>query len=387
MITTGFTYLAVIIFFASLIIVMEKKSTGKFFEYVPAIVVIYFVVMLLATFHLWEKTPDVTATYKAVKGGLLPAMIFLMLLRCDLRQIVKLGPQMLIGFFAASISIGIGFVVTFALFKGMYTADTWKAFAALAGSWMGGTGNMVAIQGALDVPDSSMGYTLLIDSIDYAIWVMILLGMVPFANKFNKWTKADSSVLDEVGEQLKQNDAAIRKTIEFSDMMLLLGMALFVSATSKYASGILPKTSFLTGTTWMVIIATVAGIGCAMTKIGKIPGSPEMSNMMLYTIVGLIASRANFAELTQAPLYILSGFVILAVHGVLITLIAKVFKLDLFTCGVASLANIGGVASAPILAASYGQALIPIGVLMAMMGYVIGTGGGLIVGKILSMLV
>ncbi|MCG8472669.1 MAG: DUF819 family protein [Desulfobacterales bacterium] len=387
MITTGFTYLAVIVFFASLIIVIEKNSSGKFFEYVPAIVVIYFVVMLLATFHLWEKTPDVTATYKAVKSGLLPAMIFLMLLRCDLRQIIKLGPQMLIGFFAASISIGIGFVVTFTLFKGMYTADTWKAFAALAGSWMGGTGNMVAIQGALDVPDSSMGYTLLIDSIDYAIWVMILLGMVPFANKFNRWTQADSSVLDQVGEQLKKNDAAIRKTIEFSDMMLLLGMALFVSAISKYASGILPKTSFLTGTTWMVIIATLAGVGCAMTKIGKLPGSPEMSNVMLYTIVGLIASRANFAELTQAPLYILSGFVILAIHGLLITLIAKFFKLDLFTCGVASLANIGGVASAPILAASYGQALIPIGVLMAMMGYVIGTGGGLVVGKILSILV
>ena len=140
-------------------------------------------------------------------------------------------------------------------------------------------------------------------------------------------------------------------------------------------------------TTWSVIIATLAGISLAMTPMGRMPGSGQISNVMLYTIVGLIASRANFAELTQAPLYIFSGFVILAVHGIILTLIAKIFKLDLFTCGVASLANIGGVASAPILAASYGQALIPIGVLMAMMGYIVGTGGGLLVGKILSLLV
>lgn len=386
MITNGFMYLAVIVFFASLVIVLEKKTNSKFFKYVPAIVVIYFSVMLLSTFKVWQKTDDVTSYYKAVKGNLLPAMIFLMLLKCDLRQIIKLGPKMLIGFFAASISIGVGFVVTYGLFKGMYTADTWKAFAALAGSWMGGTGNMAAIQGALNVPDASMGYTLLIDSIDYAIWVMILLALVPYSKIFDKWTKADSSVLAEISEQLSEEQGKIRTNVEFSDLMILIGASLFVSAMGQYFAGILPKTSFITGTTWTVIIATIAGVIMAMTKFGKIPGSAQISNVMLYTIVGLIASRANFAELGQAPLYIISGFVILLVHAVVMIIIAKIFKLDLFTCGIASLANIGGVASAPILAASYGEALIPVGVLMAMMGYIVGTGGGLLVGKILSIM-
>jgi uncharacterized membrane protein len=155
---------------------------------------------------------------------------------------------------------------------------------------------------------------------------------------------------------------------------------------SKVLAGYLPHTSFLSGTTWTVIIATVAGVLCAMTPMSKLPGAQQMSNLILYVIVGLIASRANFAELTQAPYYILAGFVILAVHVITLSIVAKIFKLDLFTCGVASLANIGGVASAPILAASYSEALIPIGVLMAMMGYVVGTGGGLLVGKILSLL-
>ena len=123
-----------------------------------------------------------------------------------------------------------------------------------------------------------------------------------------------------------------------------------------------------------------------MTKFGKLPGSNQVANVMLYSLVGLIASGAKFSELTEAPLYIFSGFVILAVHIVLMIIIAKIFKLDLFSCGIASLANIGGVASAPILAASYGESLIPIGVLMAMLGYIVGTGGGLLVGSILSIM-
>jgi len=386
MITNGFMYLAVIIFFAGLVILVEKKSDSKFFKYVPAIVVIYFSVMLLSTFHVWEKTDSVTATYKAVKGNLLPAMIFLMLLRCDLRKIMKLGPKMLIGFFSASISIGIGFVVMFAMFKGSFEPGSWKAFAALAGSWMGGTGNMAAIQGALNITDSSMGYTLLIDSIDYSIWVMILLALVPFEKMFSKFTKADGTALAEVTKHLEAEDNGNKNHVDFYELMLLLGTSLFVSAFAQYFAEILPKTSFITGTTWSVMIATVIGVTLAMTKFGKIGGSSQLSNVMLYTIVGLIASRANFAELGDAPLYILAGFVILIVHALIMIVVAKIFKLDLFTCGIASLANIGGVASAPILAASYGEVLIPVGVLMAMLGYIIGTGGGLMVGKILSLM-
>ncbi|CBH20358.1 conserved membrane protein of unknown function [Acetoanaerobium sticklandii] len=386
MITNGFTFVAFLVLLAGIIVIVEKKSNSKIFNYIPGVVMLYFFAMLLATFGLWEKTDSVNTYYKGVKDNLLPAMIFLMLLRCDLRKIFKLGPKMLIGFFSASISIGVGFVVSYAIFKGFFPADTWKSFAALAGSWMGGTGNMAAIQGALNVPDSAMGYTLLIDSIDYSIWVMILLALVPFGHLFNKWTKADTKVIDEIGRELEKDKENMRTTIEFSDMIILLGSSLMVSSLSQALSVHLPQSDFLTVGTWTVIIATVIGVLCALTPFGKLPGSSQISNVMLYIIIGLIASRANFAELTQAPIYIVAGFVILIVHAVVLAIIAKIFKLDLFTCGVASLANIGGVASAPILAASYSEALIPIGVLMAMLGYVVGTGGGLFVGKILSML-
>jgi len=383
MIQTAFTYLAVLMMIASSIVYIEKKSQHKLFEYLPAIVIIYFVVMLASTFGLWEKTESVTDTYKSVKSNLLPAMIFLMLLLADMREIFKLGKKMLLTFLLASLSIGIGFIGMFAMLHTYLEPGSWKAFAALSGSWMGGTANMIAIQGALNLPDAAIGYTLLIDSIDYAIWVMILLALVPFAKTFNRWSKADTSVIDAVGEKLALKEES-KKPIDFTSLFFLLGFSFFVSALAQYSASFLPTTDFLTQTTWIVILATFTGILFAMTPLAKISGSSELANIMLYLIVALIASRANFTELTQAPIYIFAGFVILIIHLIIMVIFAKLFKLDLFTLGVASLANIGGVASAPILASAYSKALIPIGVLMAMMGYILGTFGGLIVGSILE---
>ena len=385
MIENGFTYLATLMMIASSIVYIEKKSQHKLFAYLPAIVIIYFVVMLASTFGLWHKTNSITTTYKTLKSNLLPAMIFLMLLLADMREIFKLGKKMLLTFLLASVSIAIGFVGMFALFHTSFTEESWKAFAALSGSWMGGTANMVAIQGALNLPDSAMGYTLLIDSINYAIWVMILLALVPFANKFNTWSKADTSVLKEVGVRLAVKEEH-KKPMEFPSLFFLLGSSLLIAALTQYGASFLPTTPFLTTTTWIVILATLSGILFAMTPLAKISGASALANMILYLIVALIASRANFAELTQAPLYIFAGFVVLAIHAVVMVLSAKLFRLDLFSLGVASLANIGGVASAPILASAYSKALIPIGVLMAMMGYILGTFGGLMVGKILEII-
>jgi uncharacterized membrane protein len=384
-IDSGFAYLSFLTILSSLIVYAEKKSRLRFFEYLPAIVLIYFSVMLFSTFGLWQKSESVTAAYKTVKSNLLPAMIFLMLLSADMREIFKLGRKMLLTFLLASASIALGFIGMFTLFHTYFETDAWRAFAALCGSWMGGTGNMVAIQGALQVPDSKMGYALLIDSIDYAVWVMILLALVPFAKHFNRWSKADTSIIDKVGEKLAVKESK-KDAVTFESLFLLLGSALLVSSISQWLALYLPTTAFLTTTTWVVIIATLAGIVMAMSPLAKMAGSMELGNILLYLIVALIASRADFTELTQAPLYIAAGFVIIMIHLLVMVLFAKLFRLDLFSLGVASLANIGGVASAPILASAYSKALIPIGVLMAMMGYILGTFGGLMVGKVLEMI-
>ncbi len=385
MITNGFTYIAVLIFIAAMLVWLQKYTKSKFFDYAPPIVLLYLLTMIFCTLKVWDME-STKATYSALKNNILYAMIFLMLLRCDIRKIIKLGPKMLGGFFAASVSIGIAFIVTFAVMKGAIGAEAWKPLGALCGSWMGGSGNMIAVQAALDIGETEMAYALVVDSIDYSIWVMFLLWAINLAPKFNKWTKANTNTLDEVSRRLEEDVKANDSQITFVNIILLLGLSLVISAFGQnFGSMLNGAMPFLDKATWTVLLITLAGLIGAVTPVGKMAGTTELSNVMLYSVVALLASRASFLELTDAPAWIIAGFMILAIHGIILLILAKIFKLDMFTCGVASLANIGGSASAPILAGAYSGALVPVGVLMALMGYVIGTGGGIIVARIMEM--
>ena len=385
MITNGFTYVAVLIFIAALLVWLQKYTKSKFFDYAPPIVLLYLITMIFCTLNVWDLEATKPA-YSALKNNILFAMIFLMLLRCDIRKIFKLGPKMLGGFFCASITISLGFIITYAILHGPLGEGAWKALGALCGSWMGGSGNMIAVQAALDIGEADMAYALVVDSIDYSIWVMFLLWAINLAPKFNKWVKANTKTLDEVSKRLEDDAKANGGSITFVNIIFLLGLSLVVSALGQNIgttlNGALP---FLDTSTWTVLFITLAGLAGALTPVGKMAGTTELSNVMLYSVVALLASRASFLELTDAPVWIIAGFMILGIHGILMALCAKIFKLDMFTCGVASLANIGGSASAPILAGAYSGALVPVGVLMALMGYVIGTGGGLIVANIMSL--
>lgn len=385
MITNGFTYIAVLIFLAAMLVWLQKYTKSKFFDFVPPIVLLYLITMILCTLGFWDMEATKPA-YSAMKNNILYAMIFLMLLRCDIRKILKLGPKMLGGFFAASVSIAIGFIATYAIMHSALGSEAWKALGALCGSWMGGSGNMIAVQAAFDISEADMAYALVVDSIDYSIWVMFLLWAINLAPKFNKWVKADTTTLDEVSRRLEEDAKANDAPITFVNLIFLLGLGLLLSAVGQNIgaaiNGVAP---FLDKATWTVLFITLAGLVCAVTPIGKMSGAQELSNVLLYSVVALLASRASFLELTDAPIWIIAGFMILAIHGIIMVILAKIFKLDMFTCGVASLANIGGSASAPILAGAYSGALVPVGVLMALMGYVIGTGGGIIVANIMSL--
>ncbi|AKG04010.1 hypothetical protein AAV35_003860 [Salimicrobium jeotgali] len=387
MIESGFLYLGVIIGLAGLVAFLES-SKSKFFKYVPGIVLIYFGGAILKTTGVIGSTETIDSTYGNVRDILLPMLIFLMLINCDLRKLKKLGPKMLIGYFTAAFSIMLGFVVTYLLFQGLYAENTWQALGALAGSWTGGSANMVIIQGILEVPENIFGYALIMDTVNYSSWVMIMFWLVPFAALFNKWAKSNTEHLDEITADLveedKEKDA---KNITFVHMLGLLSIAIFVSAIAAEIGGVLPSFgTVVNATTWTILIVSIIGVLLAMTKLAKVPGSMDIANVFLYIVIALIASRADFSQLGQAPVYIISGFVILAVHAIIMLLAAKIFKLDLFTLGVSSLANIGGMASAPLLAGAYHRSLIPVGVLMALGGSFLGTYGGLLVAEVLSML-
>ncbi len=388
MIKEGFLYIAALVFIAAILVCLPKIFKGKIasniFKFAPPIVLIYLGLMILCTVRLWDL--DATAAaYNGIKNPLLYAMLFIMLLRCDLKKIIKLGPKMLIGFFAATISIGLGFFVSYAIMHGTLGNGAWKALGALCGSWMGGGGNMLAIQAAINVDEATMAYALVMDSICATLYVMFLLWAIGFSKKFNAWTKADTRTIDEVGRSLEAEAKENTKPFTWQNILILLGSGLIVSALSQKAgvaiNTVLP---FFDKATWTVLVVTVLGVVLALTPFGKIKGTEEVSNALLYTVIALIASRADLASMGNAPMWLLSGLIILIFHVGIMVILAKIFKLDIFTCAVASLANIGGTATAPVLAGTYSSALVPVGIIMALLGYVVGTGGGLIVAQMMS---
>lgn len=384
MIQDTFLYVALLIALAAVIVWVEKSSSSKFFKYVPGIVLLYLSAALLRTIGVFGESEAMSSANSTIRNVLLPAMIVLMLINCDLRKLKHLGRKMILGYTVAVSSIVAGFAITYLIFQAWYAPDTWKAFGALAGSWTGGSANMVAIQGILDVPENIFGYALIMDTVNYSVWVMFLFWLVPFASKFNKWAGAKTEYLDQLQIDLKQENNG---TVGFKELLGLLGLSLLISAVSRYIGGVLPEVgAVINGTTWTVTIAAIVGLILAVTPVAKVPGTMDMANVMLYVIIALIASNADFSQLLQAPIYIISGFFILFIHLAVMLLLAKLFKIDLFTLGIASLANIGGMASAPMLAGYYNRALIPVGVIMALLGSLIGTYAGLVVAQILSML-
>lgn len=389
MIKDRFLYISALIFISGILVCLPKilkgKAAQKVFQFAPPVVLIYLGLMLLCTVKLWDLE-ETSATYSALKNPLLYAMLFIMLLRCDLRKIIKLGPKMLVGFFSATVTIGLGFVIAYAIMGRFLGEGAWQALGALCGSWMGGTGNMLAIQTALNVDEATMAYVLVMDTICAMLYVMFLLWVIGFSKKFNKWTKADTRLIDEVGIALEKEAKANTKPLVWQNIMILLGSGLIVSAGSQYVgealNGVLPV--FDKGT-WTVLVVTLLGVILAMTPFGKIKGTEELSNTLLYIIIALIASRADLSSIGNAPVWIITGFIVLIFHVGVMIIIAKLLKIDIFTCAVASLANIGGTATAPVLAGSYSSALVPVGIIMALLGYVVGTGGGLIVAKLMSL--
>jgi len=386
MITDGFMYIGVLVALAAVMVGIENKfSSNRFFKFVPGIVMIYIGAAFLQTIGLFDNEAT-AATYANVKDALLPAMLMIMLLKCDIRSIIKLGPRMLGGYLVAVVSIMLGFIIVFAIFKTFYASDTWRAFGALAGSWTGGSANMVALQGILKVPENIFGYVLMMDTINYAVWVMFMFWLVPFAGAFNRWTKADTSFMQS---NLEETAATSEENVgpEFKHIMYLLGIGLFVSALATFFGDRLPELGdVFNATTWTIMIASVIGLILGQTPVSRIPGALDVSNVMLYIIVALIASQSDFSQIAQAPIYLISGFLIMLFHLAIMLLLAKLFKYDLFTLGIASLANIGGMASAPMLAAAYSRTLIPVGVIMALIGSFLGTYFGMLVAKILCIM-
>ncbi len=390
-ITNGFMYIAFLMCLAGILLALEKYTKWKIFNVVPPLVWIYVLNMIFCTLGLYHSK-EVSAAYKALKNNLLYAMIFVMLLRCDFRKLAKLGGRMVAIFLGCSLTLFVGFIVGYPIFKGSLGSDTWGAVAALYASWVGGSANMAAMQAALPVDAGAYSCALALDTVCYSVWIALLLLMVRYASKWNNAVKADTSKLQAVADAAAAEVAKEKKQAGGADWIVLIGLSLIVSAISQYVGASLNGALRDVGLAMFdkgsmtTLFVTVLGLVCAMTPLGKVPAVEELSSVYLYAVVSLLASTASVTDLLAAPMWVVYGFFILAVHVILMFFLSKLFHWDLCMVSTASLANIGGAASAPIVASAYDASYAGIGVLMGVLGAAVGNFAGMICGAILKMM-
>lgn len=390
-ITNGFMYIAFLMCLAGILLALEKYTKWKIFNVVPPLVWIYVLNMIFCTLGLYHSK-EVSAAYKALKNNLLYAMIFVMLLRCDFRKLAKLGGRMVAIFLGCSLTLFVGFIVGYPIFKGSLGSDTWGAVAALYASWVGGSANMAAMQAALPVDAGAYSCALALDTVCYSVWIALLLLMVRYASKWNNAVKADTSKLQAVADAAAAKVAKEKKQAGGADWIFLIGLSLIVSAISQYVGASLNGALRDVGLAMFdkgsmtTLFVTVLGLVCAMTPLGKVPAVEELSSVYLYAVVSLLASTASVTDLLAAPMWVVYGFFILAVHVILMFFLSKLFHWDLCMVSTASLANIGGAASAPIVASAYDASYAGIGVLMGVLGAAVGNFAGMICGAILKMM-
>jgi uncharacterized membrane protein len=306
--------------------------------------------------------------------------MFLLLVNCDMKAILALGPRILLGFACATLSILLAFLTVFALLRGWLPADSWQVLSSVSGGWIGGTANMVAVSQAVGIRPESMANALITDALCYAVWVLVLFASVPLQTRFNQRNR--SVVMANMLTQSVFTEQDTPRQLDSGLILMWLGLGLIVGNASHAMAAALPASPVLSTGSWTMMLATALGLAASFTPLRRLAGSMAVSNALLAVVVAALASGADFSGMGQAPLYIFCGFMVLAIHALLMLAAARLFKFDLALCGIASLANIGGVASAPLLAATYSPVLAPIGVLLAMLGYLLGTGGGLLLARI-----
>jgi uncharacterized membrane protein len=380
MIQSVWPYLAIMLLAAGLFPSVEKRYGWQLFSVLPPIVLTYLLVTVLAVAGVWSPTPEVQSAQRLLTAQLLPALLFLLMVTCDLRAILAVGPRVLAVFASAMASILIAIVLAFLLFRHVLPVDGWKMLAALSATWTGGSANLVAVKQVIGLADSSLPPVLLADALCYSIWVLVLFSTGAFAPRFNQWTRAKPRPYPQLSNR------AATPSAEPGGILLWLGVALLVGVGAARFAMMLPVSTMLTATSWTVLLATIAGLVIAQTPLARIGGPAPLASALLAVLVAVLASQSNFHGIAAAPLFILCGVCVMAIHIALLALLAKVFRFDLYLCGISSLAQVGGVASAPVLAATYTPILVPVAVLLAMLGLILGTAIGLFMARVLSAL-
>lgn len=345
----------------------------KFFEVLPPVIWAYFVPMFFTTFGV---TPSESELYSWMSRYLLPLSLFLLMITVDLPAIARLGGMALTMMVAGTLGIVIGGPVAYALFGSWLPPDAWKGLAALSGSWIGGTANMVAIQQSVGAPDSALGPIIVVDTVVGYGWMGVLISLIVFKDRFNKWTGAKTEALDKLNATLKALDTT-RRPSSTPDLAFMLGIGFVATAVAVWLGRQLPALgdpTIISQTTWGILIVVTLGLVLSYTPLRKLerPGASRVGYLALYLLLTSIGARADLMAVLEVPFFLLAGVVWISIHISILMLAAKLFKAPLFFVATGSMANVGGAASAPVVASVFAPSLAPVGLLMAIPGYFLG---------------
>ena len=389
----------------------QQPSLKKFFTFVPTLLLCYFLPAAFNSFGLVDG--EASSLYFVASRYLLPASLVLLCLSIDLKGIYNLGPKAIIMFFAATFGIIIGGPLALYLvgqfypevFGGDDPEAMWRGLSTVAGSWIGGGANQAALKEISGTLDKQFSIMLIVDVFVANLWMPFLLYGAGHTKKIDSWLKADSTAVDNLKKKVEDYQDSIARIPSFTDLMVLVGIAFGSVAVAHLVadfasvsihdsfSGILADnpdsfvkylSSLEKGFFWIVVVATVLGVGMSFTKAKEYEGAgaSKLGSIFLYILVATIGMKMNVGELianweTYSSAIII-GLLWMLVHIVVLLVVAVIIKAPFFFVAVGSQANVGGAASAPIVASAFSPALAPVGILLAVLGYAVGTIGAII---------
>jgi uncharacterized membrane protein len=380
-----------------------------FYAVIPAILLCYFIPSVLSTLGLVGDVPlhegGRPALYHVASRFLLPACLVLLTVAIDLPGILKLGPKLLVLFFTATVGIilggplalGVVWIFDPALPAGASPHELWKGLSTVAGSWIGGAANQTAMREVYMPSKDLFAQMVAVDVIVANVWMGFLLWMAGRAAAFDRWLKADRTALDNLTIRVQQLHAGKARIPSTSDLFSILAVAFgAVGLAFMLGNGIagwfetnLPASSQFSLTSsffWLIVLSTTFGLAMSFLPAARSledVGASRIATVFLYLLVAVIGLEMDLAALIDAPVLFLIGFIWIAFQGALLFAMAKLIKAPCFYIAVASQANIGGAASAPVVAGAFNPLLAPVGALLAVLGYAIGTYGALLCAQLM----
>ncbi|MEZ5919925.1 MAG: DUF819 family protein [Parvularculaceae bacterium] len=364
----------------------------RFYSIFPPLLICYFLPSLLTSFGLVD--PHESKLYFVASRYLLPAALVILTASADLPATLRLGPKALTLFFTGTLGVVIGgpiaLFIAHLISPDLVSATgpdaVWRGMATVAGSWIGGAANQTAIREIFGAGADAFSIWVAVDVIVANIWMAVLLSFAANQSKVDRWLKADSSSVDAVKRKAEAYEAEHARIPMLKDLMFILAigfgamgfahfcadfLAPFFKRTLPEAAQFSIHSTFF----WIVVIATAIGVALSFTPVRKLQGAGSMKvgSVFVYILVATVGLNMNIRALAETPAFFLIGGLWISIHAGLLILVAKLIRAPSFFLAVGSQANIGGAASAPVVAAAFHPSLAPVGALLAVLGYIVGT--------------